>query len=346
MSLGASEVKVIPHPVPPEIKESIQVNISQIENNAGSFTGMNPGAPLCRVLISRLTRLGHSVINDWPVPVSDEDLKGFANLLSEVFNSMQVHFNSSGGDQQSLIQFSIKLDEFVTRFEDHKMRLLAKGARPDDYNQASAEIRAKLKVLDGEIEKVKAVGRDTATKQTIKNEQAFFANQATRFVWVAIAGLVVFICLSSWLLVILDNFHSSSDIMKDYLAQEATIGKEMLRFKETCPDCMRSLFINTLFKANGIRIVQVSFLLFLIAVALKSLNSSLHNYTINMHRSNALHAALRLFDKPETKEGKDALIDKAAAAIFSHQATGFNGKPPSNLLQSAIEFGKEKVDKE
>jgi len=329
--------------IPTPFRESIEHQISEIERIALGIGNSPPGAAQCRLLISRLTRLGHSILTDWPVPVAEEQLIVFRNILVKVNAVMQTFIRNPAGTLE-FESFAIQLDQQVTHFEDAKMRAFIAGATPSNFNSAADEIRSKLEVLNAEIEKVQSVARATATKQTIKNEQAFFANQAIKFVRIAYAGLTVFILLSIWLLWVLSTFHSSGDIVKDYLAQDVSIRAQMAQFQSACPDCMRTLFLNALFKANAVRLVQVSFLLFLIAVALKSFNSGIHNYTINMHRSNALHAALRLFDKPVTDAGKDALIDKAASAIFVHQPTGFNSKTPSNLVQNIMELGKKQKD--
>lgn len=50
----------------------------------------------------------------------------------------------------------------------------------------------------------------------------------------------------------------------------------------------------------------------------------MHNYIINLHKSNAFKSALSLIDTAKSEEGNDKLLVQATQAIFSHQETGYN----------------------
>ncbi|MBL7945290.1 MAG: hypothetical protein JNN32_04440 [Flavobacteriales bacterium] len=308
-------------------------------------------------VIKRLIRKANVILLDWPVPVTENDSQELRGIIFHATSAIQTFLNTPN-QQRSAHELLDTLETIEVDFEGAWIRALARNAQ----NEGAAERLRQLNELitqttnthDDLIQKSKVLSQKIA----IKEQQGYFYEQARRFRGIAAWSLGTAVALIITFVLLLAQ-QDSVKIMKDYLDQEAelvvrsygehdltkdSMGAAMDRFNTTCEGCMRTLFINTIIRANAVRIISVSFVLFLIAVALKAFYSGAHNYTINMQRSNSLTAALELFDKPVAQEAKDALLDKAASAIFTHQPSGFNSKPPSNMFQSLLDFAKSKKE--
>ena len=347
-----------------EQARSIKELLETIVSYGNHFIKREGGADV-REALDQIRRLGESILHPWPVPVSKEQMQQFVRILTNIINYIQAYLNTSDANRSN-IQLANRLRDFISEFEHAKIAFFATGALNnnlrDSLSKELAEAQGHNEEIKKELNSLREVAKDVTNREAVKRQRTFYDGQARTFLWLGAISFVLFTCLSAWFMFRVRSYMDERTAMEDFAQQDASLfthalQKEILaqgsvvatsvdRFDKSCPDCERSLFINTIIKAHVIRIVEISFMLFLIAVALRSLNSSLHNYTINMQRANSLRAALQLLDRSHTDEAKDAMMDKAASAIFAHQPTGFNTKPPANLVQSVLEFGKSKTEPE
>lgn len=102
-------------------------------------------------------------------------------------------------------------------------------------------------------------------------------------------------------------------------------------------------FIRILF----LRILLTSISIYILVFCLKNYNVQMHNYAVNMHKSNSLQSAISLLETAKTEEGSDKLLLQATEAIFSHQNTGYNKDniPSPSLITSVIENINPKSNK-
>jgi hypothetical protein len=337
-----------PHP------DAIASIAEQLVAKKDHFTGDTSEHKAIRSLVDRLHRKADAISSDWPVPVSEEDSQ---NLRKTLYRALQAIEMFLGSPNSSLNPGSlVKVLEGVLDELDHLFIVtLARNSRPDDVVKMVEQLNGLVDNAKAEYEALNKKSKLLSQRITIKQQQGYFADQAYAFRRIGLIGLAATIGFIIALIFLL-SCQGETNIMADYLDQERelvvnaynehkltkqTLGSAMSRFNESCEGCMQRLFLNTLIRANAVRIVSVSFVLFLIAVGLKVFYSGFHNYTINMQRSNSLLAALELFDKLGTPEARNALMDKVCTSIFAHQSTAFNSRPPANMMQTFLDQGKQ-----
>lgn len=335
------------YPISPEKLAELHTAYYALQNLLHVPSGQPAMSTRYEVAKFRLGDVVETLIEPWPVPVSDAQI----GTLTDYLTQLRFSIESVGGQRTGRLESIVKLvEQGSIRLEYLRVRIIATA-----QSALAIDLEGKRNEIQSSIDALNEIAKDKVNKHSLEQQSTYYSEQAIQFRGIALASLGVFIVLCAWFANRLHSYQGPGAVISDYIAQDSMLAKRaheehpftkaqmgtiVERLTAACPDCMRSLFINALVKANAIRIVEVSFLLFLIAVALRVFNSSAHNYTINMQRSNSLRAALQLLDRSHSNEAKDAMMDKAASAIFAHQPSGFNAKPPSNLVQSAIAFGK------
>ncbi|MCB9165737.1 MAG: hypothetical protein H6592_15080 [Flavobacteriales bacterium] len=321
--------------------ESLQSAIHSLEQRINQLSGNEAPVVALTIACQKLIKLGAIANRNWPVAVDESLAQQFVENLNAAGNALQRHLNSPTW-RQNAVGIAREMEGFALDIQDTKQRILC--GSPEEYRQELESLSGLRDHLNSSIESLNSIATDRSNEHTIKQQSNYFVEQAGKFWLIAGVSLLAFVGLSVFFAFRLYHFHALGNVLSLYSHELSATGNEAIGIQRTCPDCLRTYFINALIKSNALRIVEVSFLLFLIAVALKAFNSAAHNYTVNMQRSNSLRAALQLLEKSHSNEAKDAMMDKAAAAIFSHQPTGYNQKPPANLLQNVLEFGKGQGD--
>ncbi|AXG74219.1 hypothetical protein DVK85_08185 [Flavobacterium arcticum] len=114
---------------------------------------------------------------------------------------------------------------------------------------------------------------------------------------------------------------------------------ELSTYNTICSDCGEHILWLEIFKSIFFRILIISLNIYLITFCVKNYNASMHNKTINELRQNSFASALHFYNTT-TGDKKDEILLKAADSIFSHRATGYQGKnsePQNSFIQNIID---------
>ncbi|MBL7955480.1 MAG: hypothetical protein JNJ91_10600 [Flavobacteriales bacterium] len=332
--------KTFPNPDSQRLLHTLQV----FEDMAGRLSGADVQVIPCRIAVHSVISIGKVCARAWPVQLSDSQSRQLVQVVSECTQEVQQVLNG----RNNLAMLTTVLNQAHDTLQDLRVQfIVSESVKPADaYAELLVKQQEKVLALDGLINNLTGLANNQINKKTLEEQSNYFSEQAKRFWRIAGICLITFSTLSVLFVAFLCSMLGSQNYVTDLFATEVPLEVNMNRLRGSCPDCVRTFFLNALIKTHAIRVLTVSFFLFLIAVVLKAFNSAAHNYTINMQRSNSLRAALQMLEKSHSEDAKDAMMDKAAAAIFSHQPTGFNTKPPANLVQNVMEWGKSHKDGE
>lgn len=253
---------------------------------------------------NRLYQASEAIQNEWPKVLAISD---------HAENKKRIEF----------------INEMMEAFKKKSPDELIKEERETIHLDADLNPREQASFVKAKID-------ERAEKKGLAKAAVTFEGQADTFkvqsyLWLAGVILLV-IGFVIGLICIVTGFTDELTKFQEVMAYD---------YDATCKDCNRSVLYMLIAKSIGYRVVMISFMLFVVGVAVKAYFAAMHNYTVFRHKTSAMNAALHLIDRGRTDQGKDALMNQAAAAIFSHQTTGFSTKPPDNLVGAVMDPGKK-----
>lgn len=105
-------------------------------------------------------------------------------------------------------------------------------------------------------------------------------------------------------------------------------------------DTVSTVLYIAIAKSILIRIFFLSMLVYLLSICIKNYKNNMHNCVISRHKSASLVSALKLVDNTAKPAVHEFILASAAAAIFSHQETGFGEKEKNNNPDNPLTLGK------
>jgi hypothetical protein len=237
--------------------------------------------------------------------------------------------------------------EFERKQFEEKYKAIEEGMNkineiPNILNNSKEEIKKVSKLHNDLVLRVEEFEQRYASSiAKLENlyQQDKFEGHSKRFQIVGIVWLLLAIASAVFLFVYINRYFVQN-------INEWTYVTELQKLlNNQCEECKETVIYLELFKAIAFRVLVISILFYALTFCVKNYNAQMHNYAVNLHKSNSLYASGVLINNSMiSSSARDGIASRAANSIFQQQPTGYNQKeltPVNNLAEEILSSVKK-----